>query len=150
MVRYLIDTNVLLRGIARTSHRNAAAVEAIAAILARGDELYLAPQVLVEFSSVATRPIDANGFGWPVERVREEVDHLLGQFPLLPETPALFDQWLGLVHKHGIIGKRAHDARLAAFLIIHKLSKLLTFNTGDFSSYGIAVVSPDEVASTSA
>ena len=79
MVRYLIDTNVLLRGIARTSQRNAAAVESIAAILARGDELFLAPQVLVEFWSVATRPIEANGFGWPIEVVRAEIDHLLGQ-----------------------------------------------------------------------
>jgi predicted nucleic acid-binding protein len=69
MTRYLIDTNVLLRSAVNTSARNPAAAGAITILLARHDELLLAPQVLMEFWSVATRPIDVNGIGWPVDTV---------------------------------------------------------------------------------
>ena len=116
MARYLIDTNVLLRGAVRTSARKPVAVNAIAALLAQGDELYVAPQVLMEFWSVATRPTDVNGFGWSVEVVRGKVDKLLEQFPLLPETPAVFEEWLRLVTERCVTGKRAHDTRLVALL----------------------------------
>jgi len=145
MIRYLADTNVLLRGAVATSSRNPAAAGAIAVLLGRGDELLLAPQVLIEFWSVATRPAEVNGLGWPVDVVRNEVDRLLEQFPLLPESPTVFGEWLRLVTQHGVVGKRVHDTRLVAFFNIHRVDRMLTFNTNDFRAYGIAVVSPDEV-----
>ena len=145
MARYLIDTNVLLRGAVHTSARKPVAVNAIAALLAQGDELYVAPQVLMEFWSVATRPTDVNGFGWSVEVVRGKVDRLLEQFPLLPETPAVFEEWLRLVTEQGVTGKRAHDTRLVALLKAHQLGHLLTFNVRDFRGYNITTISPDEI-----
>ena len=60
MARYLLDTNVLLRAAAPTSVQHTAAVGAIERLLAGGEELFLAPQVLVEFWSVATRPVEVN------------------------------------------------------------------------------------------
>jgi predicted nucleic acid-binding protein len=146
MPRYLIDTNVLLRGAVNTSARNPAAAGAIAALLAQGDELLLAPQVLVEFWSVATRPVDVNGFGWPIEMVRGQIDGLLDQFPLLPDTPAVFGEWLTLVTQHRAIGKQVHDTRLVALMNIHQIPRLLTFNTSDFRGYAaITPVSPEDV-----
>jgi predicted nucleic acid-binding protein len=145
MTRYLVDTNVLLRGAVTTSIRNPTAAGAIAALLERGDEVLLAPQVLIEFWSVATRPAEVNGFGWPVEAVRLEIDRLLEQFPLLPESPTVFGEWLRLVTQHGVVGKRVHDTWLVAFFNIHQVGRLLTFNTNDFRGYGIAVVSPEEI-----
>jgi predicted nucleic acid-binding protein len=145
MARYLIDTNVLLRGAVDTSARHPAAAGAIAILLARGDELLLAPQVLMEFWSVATRPVAVNGFGWPVDVVRSEIGRLLDQFPLLPETPGVFDEWLRLVTKHGVIGKQVHDTRLVAILNIYQVARLLTFNTDDFKVFGAIVASPDEI-----
>ena len=145
MTRYLIDTNVLLRSAASTSARNPAAAGAIAILLARHDELLLAPQVLMEFWSAATRPIAVNGFGWPVETVEAEIDRLRDQFPFLPETPAVFDEWLRLVKKHRVIGKQVHDSRLVAMRNIHQVDRLLTFNTGDFRVFGEIAVSPDEI-----
>jgi predicted nucleic acid-binding protein len=58
MARYLLDTNVLVRAAAPKSAHHAAAVESIKRLLARGDEVFLVPQVLVEFWSVATRPVE--------------------------------------------------------------------------------------------
>ena len=61
MARYMLDTNVLLRAAAPKSVHHAAAVQAIKRLLAGGDELLLAPQVLVEFWCAATRPVEVNG-----------------------------------------------------------------------------------------
>jgi predicted nucleic acid-binding protein len=145
MARYLVDTNVLLRAAAPASSHYAAAVQAMTRLLSRGEELLLVPQVLVEFWAVATRPLEANGYGWSAHVAESKVADLLRQFPLLPETPASFPEWLRLVGRHGILGKRVHDARLVALLNIHGVTRLLTFNVGDFRPYGIIVVSPEQV-----
>ena len=105
MARYSLDTNVLLRAAAPNSAHHTVAVEAISRLLAGGDELFLAPQVLVEFWSVTTRPVDVNGYGWPARDAEAKVTELLRQFPLLPETPAVFSEWLRLVSQYGVIGK---------------------------------------------
>jgi predicted nucleic acid-binding protein len=147
MARYLVDTNVLLRAAAPKSSQYAAAVQAIKRLVSRGAEVLLAPQVLVEFWSVATRPVEVNGYGWPVSAAEEKVAGLLLQFPLLPETPAVFPEWLRLVSQHGILGKQVHDARLVALLNVHGVAHLLTFNARDFQPYGIRAVSPEQVAS---
>ena len=144
MARYLLDTNVLLRAVAPKSVHHAAAIEAVKRLLARRDELFLTPQVVVEFWSVATRPVEVNGYGWPAKDAEAKVAELLREFPLLPETPALFAEWLRLVSRHGIIGKQVHNARLAALLNIHGMAHLLTFNVHDFT-YGTLAVSPEQV-----
>jgi predicted nucleic acid-binding protein len=144
MARYLFDTNVLLRAAAPKSSQHAAAVQAIKRLVSRGDQLLLAPQVVVEFWSVATRPVEVNGYGWPAQDAEAKVAELLRQFPLLPETPAVFPEWLRLVSRHGIVGKQVHDARLVALLNVHGVTHLLTFNGGDFQPYGLIVVSPEQ------
>ncbi|MGK7923007.1 MAG: hypothetical protein AB4080_23710 [Trichodesmium sp.] len=41
------------------------------------------------------------------------------------------------------MGKKAHDARLVASMIVHKINYILTFNTNDFKIYSeITVVDP--------
>ncbi len=43
----------------------------------------------------------------------------------------------------------AHDARLVAAMLVHKISQILTFNTQDFQRYpGIVVLSPQQVVGT--
>jgi predicted nucleic acid-binding protein len=143
MARYLLDTNVLLRAVAPNSVQHPAAVGAIKRLLAGGEELFLAPQVLVEFWSVATRPAEVNGYGWPPKDAEIKVADLLRQFPLLPETPAVFPEWLRLVSRYGIRGKQVHDARLVALLNTHGVTHLLTFNIHDFQPYGTLAVSPE-------
>jgi len=61
MARYLLDTNVLLRATNKASSQHAATVQSMAALAAQGHDLVVAPQVLVEFWAVATRPLEANG-----------------------------------------------------------------------------------------
>jgi predicted nucleic acid-binding protein len=142
---FVIDTNVLLRVTDTSSAQHKSVLKAIASLKENGQELFIAPQVLMEFWSVATRPAAVNGFGWPVESVRGEINKFLELFPLLPETPTVFEEWLRQVTERKVVGKRVHDARLVALLNTHGITHLLTFNLGDFKDFGITAISPDEI-----
>jgi predicted nucleic acid-binding protein len=67
----LLDTNILLYLANAAAPEHAAAKASVTRMLASGDRLTVAPQVLFEFWSVATRPVSANGLGnatdFPVE-----------------------------------------------------------------------------------
>jgi hypothetical protein len=45
-----------------------------------------------------------------------------------------------LVVRHGVVGVKVHDARLVAAMNVPGVRRLLTFNAGDFTRYGIEVV----------
>jgi len=145
MAPYVVDTNVWLRACAPNSAQHADAVEATKRLLSRGEVLLIASQILVEFWSVATRPVEVNGYGWPAAEARARIDELLRQFPLLPDLPAVFPEWLSLVSRYRVVGKQVHDARVVALMRVHGVSDLLTFNVGDFRSYPINALSPVEV-----
>ena len=42
----------------------------------------------------------------------------------------LFPQWRALVTQHGVMGKNAHDARIAAAMKAGGITDLVTFNKG--------------------
>jgi predicted nucleic acid-binding protein len=90
MTDYLLDTNVLLRFSDAASPVHATAVDAVAVLLSRGDRVYITAQNLIEFWAVATRPVDANGFGWDARQAEQEVGKLLNFFLFLDDTPSVF------------------------------------------------------------
>jgi predicted nucleic acid-binding protein len=143
MATYLSDTNLLLRLADPASPQHSIATQALARLFRQGDEVFLTPQNFIEFWAVATRPVDANGFGWNSERTTNEVVELQKRFPLLPDTPEVFTRWLGLVKQLPIHGKRVHDARLVAVLQAHAVENLITFNTSDFAAFpALSLVDP--------
>lgn len=150
MDTYLFDTNIWLRAVQRESPHHLLAVSALAALLERGNTIYLTAQNLIEFWSVASRPVEANGLGWSTALVCQEIDRLLAQFPLLEETPAIFVSWRHLVTDRQITGRRVHDVRLVAVMLTHEVTHLLTFNGDDFRAFDeIVVIAPAEVVATS-
>ena len=73
------------------------------------------------------------------------VADLQERFPLLPDTPEVFDRWLELVHRLPIRGKRVHDARLVAVLQAHAIEHLITFNTADFIAFSfVSFIHPQD------
>jgi predicted nucleic acid-binding protein len=114
MARYLLDANILLRIANKSSSQHQASLQAMTTLTQQGHDLVVTPQVLVEFWAVATRPLDANGFGWTSAEVIDEINRFLGRFALIVETPNVFVEWLRLVSTNHVIGKKSHDARLAA------------------------------------
>jgi predicted nucleic acid-binding protein len=132
---YLADSNLLLRGAEPGHPMQAEAEAAVAALLGRGEQLYIAPQNLYEFWVVATRPLERNGLGMTAIQAEAELARIEAQFPLLPDTPAVYQEWRRLVMAHAVLGVRAHDSRLVASMLVHGVTHMLTFNVQDFSRY---------------
>jgi predicted nucleic acid-binding protein len=146
---YLIDTNVLLRSVEAGHPMHATAHRALQQLTNTGAALYVAPQNLIEFWVVATRPLTANGLGLTPAETITEVVNFKAAFRLLPETPSLVTEWERIAVVYSVCGKQAHDARLVAMMKIHGIGSIVTFNVGDFSRYtsgeGIAVVDPGAI-----
>ncbi len=107
--------------------------------------MQVVPQNRVEFWVVATRPQAVNGLGLSIVEADAERQRLERLFPLLPDPPDLYVRWVSLVNNFGVFGKPAHDARIVAAMLAHRLTHILTFNGGDFRRYaslGIIVVDP--------
>lgn len=145
-MKILVDTNILLRLASRQAPEHPDVVRAVTTLLARGDEPVIAAQVAIELWVVATRPVSVNGFGWSTAQTQQVVSGFRAQFPMLDDTPAIFANWLGLVAGQGIQGKRAHDARLAAVMLTHSVSTILTLNPRDFGGFpGVTVLTPRDL-----
>lgn len=146
MAKYLLETNILLRMADEGAPQHLLAGEAVSILLARSNEVYITAQNLIELWAVATRPLEANGFGWSTQQTATELEQLRNRFPLLADTPEIVTRWLALVTDHDIKGKKVHDARLVAVMQVHGVPQLLTFNTDDFKGYpNITLLHPNDV-----
>lgn len=146
MTTYLLDTNIILRFSNPSDGQHELVANAVAAILANGDECYLAPQVLIEMWVVATRPTDVNGLGWSTTYTRNIIGQLMQRFPIAEEGPQLFPKWLEIVSTHKISGKRTHDVRIVALMKTASIDHILTLNPSDFSNIpDITVVHPRNI-----
>ncbi|NJR48144.1 MAG: type II toxin-antitoxin system VapC family toxin [Hyellaceae cyanobacterium CSU_1_1] len=144
---YLLDTNILLRTLVTNDPNYQITQEAIASLRKSREKLYIAPQNLIELWNVATRPADKNGLGLSPFETEKEVAHLKEFFILLPDTEQIYTEWERLVKTYEVKGTKVHDTRLVAFMLIHRLSHILTFNVKDFRRFDaeITPVSPKEI-----
>jgi predicted nucleic acid-binding protein len=143
----LVDSSTVLRTLQPRSPQHTVARSAINTLTARGEELSLVPQNLVEIWVVATRPEDNNGLGMSVDEAAAELTRLKNLFNFIPDTATIHPVWERLVVQHRVSGKPAHDARLVAAMHVHGIESILTFNTSDFRRYpDIKAVDPAEVS----
>ncbi len=143
----LTDTNVLLRYLKTNDAQHPAVSRAVNHLQLIGEEIVLVPQNLYEFWAVATRPANVNGFGWTVPECGLRIARIKKVFRFLPDPPGLYDTWEKIVVAHDCKGKPAHDARLVAAMQLHGVSRILTFNTVDFTRYPwLTVLNPAAVA----
>ena len=67
-------------------------------------------------------------------------------FRLLSDTPAVYPEWERLVLLYSVLGKNSHDTRIVAAMMVHRISKILTFNADDFRRFSdITVLTPTDV-----
>jgi predicted nucleic acid-binding protein len=146
-MRYLTDSNILLRLLQRNDPHHSTIRQAVRTLLARGDELCCAPQNIVELWNVSTRPATARGgFGLTTAETDRRVRLIERVFTLLDETPAVYPEWRRLVVGNSVVGVQVHDARIVAVMNVHGITHILTLNGADFSRYpGITCVAPDQV-----
>lgn len=143
---FAVDTNVLLRSIDVGHPAQPIAQNAMIRLGKDGESLSIFSQNLVEFWAVATRPIANNGLGLSIAQTGEELTELKRLFTLLPDTADILPEWERLAHQNQVTGKQAHDARLVAAMLVHRVTHLLTFNIADFKRYSeITVISPSAV-----
>lgn len=138
----LIDSNVLLR-----SHPSATLYpvvqNALGTLSGQDEILCIAPQNVIEFWAVATRPIDANGLGMDAVTARKEIEGLRQLFHVLPYTSDVLNTWERIVVDQRVSGKQTHDAHLVAIMLVHAVTSILTFNVDDFARYpGISALHP--------
>lgn len=143
---YLADTNVASRRVLPTDPQHLIVTQAIDRLRQQGEIIQIAPQIIIEFHALATRPIDANGLGMTAAQASLEAMKIETIFPLLPEIPAIFPMWRNLVDTYGVIGRQVYDARLVAVMQTYGITHLLTMNPTHFSRFsGITVVEPKNV-----
>ena len=145
-MKVLVDTNILLRLAQKTHQHSAIALQAIQSLLSDKQDLVLLSQLAVEFWAVATRPAKANGLNLTVEQTLVELADIELSIDLLPELP-VHAEWQRLVTSYRVSGKNVHDARLVAAMVVHGVTKILTFNDADFTRYAeISVLDPFLIA----
>jgi predicted nucleic acid-binding protein len=145
-MQILLDTNILLRQAEPKHAQHRTSVQATNVLRQRGEDLVVVPQVIYEFWSVATRPVEQNGLGMTPNEAHGELIAIQRLFRLLRDERAIYALWERLVLSLGVRGKQAHDARLAAAMQRHAVTQILTFNAADFARYPQTVaVTPDEI-----
>lgn len=112
----------------------------------RDEIAYVCTQVLAEYWVVATRPCAVNGMGLETDVAAAEIDKITAAFESLAEPDDGSLQWRNTVVRHNVVGKQAHDARIATLMIAHGVSHILTLNPSDFARYDdITPVTPQEM-----
>lgn len=146
-MRYLLDTNILLR----LSQPQDPAYFAIAACLVRlqqqpSMEFCFFLQNLSEFWNVCTRPVDKNGYSFSIAETDRRAQVIEGFCTYLPETTHVYTEWRRLVVMHNVSGVQVHDTKLVAGMMVHGISLIITLNKRDFARYpGITAATPDEM-----
>lgn len=143
----LVDTNIVLRLCQPEHPHHLAAKRAVTRLIDQETSCVITPQIAAEFWSVCTRPAAANGFGLTPFAAAEKLHDFETLFPIHAGKPdAEYSVWKQLLTTLDIKGVQAHDARLAAFMIVNDIPRILTFNGADFQRFtGITVHHPDSV-----
>ncbi len=144
---YLVDTNVLLRFTQRVHPDHGVTRVAVRKLHLAGETLFFTAQNMAEFWSAATRaPSARGGFGLTTAEADRAARLIERLFMRLPDTEAAYNESRRTVVAHRVVGTQVHDSRLAAAMIAHGVTHILTFNTSDFVRYtGITAVDPSSL-----
>jgi predicted nucleic acid-binding protein len=146
-VNLFVDTNVLLAATDPQRERHAAAR---AFLESGGANLFASPQVMREYLAVATRPPAANGLGLTAHQALENVAEFSKTLSLVFGSAAAWDKLRELLGGPGApVGKRVHDANIAATAIANGLSVIATFNAPDFAGLAVETLVPSPPAEAS-
>ena len=136
MSDWLLDSNILLRGVDRTDPQFTLTLRAVGMLVGGGNALHFTMQGLTEFWNVCTRPATARGgLGLPIAETERRVRVIERVGVFLPDTAAVRAHWRRLVVIHQVQGVQVYDARLVATMLAHNVTHLLTFNHADFQRY---------------
>jgi len=146
LVSCLVDTNILLRATRRADPQHQVVSTSLARLANQGTLLYYTPQNIAELRNAMTRPTTRNGLGLSVADADREVRAIESGMILLPDNDAVYREWRRIIVQHGVLGVQVHDARLAASMMVHGVTSILTFNVTDFSRFtGLTALHPSTI-----
>ena len=144
---WLLDTNILLRMSKSDDPTHAVIRAALRALVASGARLCFTSQTLGEFWNASTRPMAQNGFGLSTVETDRIARVIERDFDFLADSREVHDRWRELLLVLDVKGVQVHDARLAASMYVHGVSRLLTANVRDFQRFvGLSAIHPVEFA----
>jgi predicted nucleic acid-binding protein len=144
---YLVDTNILLRFLLRNDPAYTAIRQAVRTLKSRSEQIVTTSQNMAEFWNVCTRPATVRGgLGLSVEATEMRLRLLERHFPVLPDSPSIYQNWKRIVLANKIVGVNVHDARLVAAMIVYGITHILTGNVKDFDRYvAVTAVLPEDI-----
>lgn len=129
-----IDTNVLVAATVESHPSHATAVALLARLVADKVPLSISTQICREFLVVLTRqPVEGRTFS--VDEAQVALGRWRSSCTVLGDDEAVLAEVLDLVRRHGVKGKQVHDANVVATMLANGISRLATFNVGDFRRY---------------
>lgn len=145
-MKYLLDTNILLRLVDLNHPHHKEASEALKTLRRQNSAFYILLQNISEFWNVCTRPADRNGLGFSIARTDSHLKRFERFFTILPDTGEVYRNWRELVVSYSVSGIQVYDAKIVAAMKAHNIQNLLTFNAVDFKRYtDIKAVQPKDV-----
>lgn len=142
----LVDTNILLRTQFDKPTHITNASRSLAELRRHGSRLSTTTQNLAEFWNVSTRPASSNGHGLSIQETLARLQYIEKAFTILAESKQSHAIWKKLIVDYEVRGKIVHDTRLVSVMLSFGISKILTFNTADFSRFPeIITIHPDNV-----
>ena len=139
-MKILCDTNIMWRRIDVSDPNHQLIRSSVDALVSHGAILYVTAQNLIEFQSLATRPISSNGLGYTPQEANHYAAQILRAFSFLDETPEIYKHWRWLMEKYEVRGRPVHDAHLVAVMLTYGITHILTRNGADFRRYREIIV----------
>ncbi len=130
-----IDTNILLSATDISRPSFSAAKALLNLIIQAGYSPVITGQIIREYLVVATRPIQVNGFGMTAGDAVHNIKEFQKRLVVYNEKRSSAELLQHLVLEHQLIGKRIHDANIAAVMKTHGIRYIVTDNTADFSCF---------------
>jgi predicted nucleic acid-binding protein len=129
-----IDTSVLVAAAVDLHPSHGVAAAYLARIAAEGGAACISGQVCREFLVALTRaPVEGRSF--TVDEALSVLDRARESFVVLDEDELSLREFLDLVRRHDVKGKKLHDANIVATMRANAVARLATLNASDFHRF---------------
>ncbi len=136
----IVDANILVYAFDANAPQHSASRRLIDAGRTGGTTLYVTSQVLCEFYSIVTNPRRVTNPRSVAEAMAAIVG-LLSFLHVLPIPARAVEGWLNLLRRHPVTGGEVFDLQLAAAMLANGITRIYTYNCGDFAGFEELVVS---------
>lgn len=130
----IIDANVLVYAMDGGAPQHAASRAVLEAARAEPGTFCVTSQLLCEFYSIVTNARRVANPRSPVEAA-DAISRMLVFLRVLPVPSTAVEGWLDLLRRHPVTGGDVFDLQLVAVMLAHGVSRVYTFNVGDFAAF---------------